>query len=319
MHLNKHLNIIICCNNEIAFPAIAALAQNGVLIAVVVPVKNKELYQQLQQFLQGSSVELVGVSKKNLVEILKNLVESKKATYCWLMTFSYIIPKVLLDLLPGAFINFHYGILPQYRGPNPILAQMLQHESHSGLTVHLMDEHIDTGPMLLQHKIPIEEADTFGMQCRKLGILGAALAQQLLQLIVQSADIRPVVQDELQARYYKKPTAADLMINWELMNSKQVVRMIMACNPWNKGAGVLINNQVICLVDAVITSDILPDTASYLPGTIVGLDENEGLKIFCNDTQIVRINIIYTPDGFFTASALAGMGINIKDRFITIK
>jgi methionyl-tRNA formyltransferase len=318
VYLNKVTNIVVCCNNEIAFPAISQLAQNGVLKAVVVPERNKEVYQMLQQFLAGSTIELLRVNKKNLVETIKNLVESKNVSYCWLMTFSYILPKALLDLLPGGFINFHYGILPQYRGANPILSHMLQNETHSGLTVHIMDEQIDTGPMLLQHKIPIEDRDTFGTQCKKLGMLGAAMAQQLLQLIQQGLAITPVVQDESVARYFKKPVAKELMINWETMSSRQVVRMIMACNPWNKGAGTMINNNIICLLDAETISQISLEVENLPPGTIVGLDKKEGLQIVCSDNKIIRVNIIYTTDGFFTPDELFVMGIKLKDRFITV-
>lgn len=315
MHLTSTQHIIICCNNEIAIPAIGQLAHSGVLKAVVIPEKNKDLFFDVQQFLTGSNINVVSVNKKNLTGNLEKLITEKNASSCWLMTFPYIIPASLLQALPGAFINFHYGILPKYRGPNPILAQMLQYETDSGISVHVADEHIDTGPIILQQKIPIEDTDTFGIQCRKLGMLGAAMVMQLIQVLSMGPLIPSLAQDESQARYFKKPTATDLMINWTSMNSNQVVRMINACNPWNKGAGAIINNQVICLTDAEITADTVQEELQ--PGTITSLDAAAGLKIYCADNRIIRVNIIYTPDGFFAGHKLAAYGIKLKDRFIT--
>ncbi len=293
--------------------AISELAQRALLKAVVVPEKNKELIFILNQFLAGSNIDIISINKKNFSGRMKDLVVEKKATSCWLMTFPYIFPLSLLQALPGIFINFHYGILPKFRGPNPILAQMLQYETHSGITVHVVDEKIDNGPIILQQMIPIEDTDSFGLQCRKLGLLGASMALQLIKMMNLGPDIPSRPQDESLANYFKKPVAADLMINWKDMSSKQVIRMINACNPWNKGAGAIINNQVICLTDAEITPEIINEDLQ--PGTIVYLDASGGLKVICSDKRVIRVNIIYTPDGFFTGNKLAAYGLKLKDRF----
>jgi methionyl-tRNA formyltransferase len=305
---------MVLCNNEIAIPAMQQLFMNGALKAVVVPQKNAALYSLLQPMLAGTGVTVSSVNKKNLETTISSLAAEKNITSAWLMTFSYIIPKSLLSLLPGGFINFHYGILPKYRGANPILAQMLQYETHSGLTIHIADENIDTGPIVMQQKIAIEDTDTFGIQCRKLGMLGATMAQQLLQLFIQNTDLTSVPQNESLANYFQKPTAADLMINWGTMSSTQVIRMVNACNPWNKGAGAVINNQVVCFTAAEMTTDTVKE--NNLPGTILSINNIEGLKIICCDSKVIRVTIIYLPDGFFPGYKLAGYGIKIKDRFI---
>ena len=315
MHINSDINILVLCNNEIAIPAMQQLFVSGNLKAIVIPEKNKELFAIVHPLLAGSDVKLVAVNKKNLEATVRTLTAEKKITTAWLMTFPYIIPPSLLTTLPGGFINFHYGLLPKYRGPNPILAQMLQFETYSGISVHVVDKNIDTGPIVLQQKIPIEDTDTFGTQCQKLGMLGAAIALQLLKVFSLGNVIPSMPQDESQARYFKKPTASDLMINWKNMSSGQIVRLINACNPWNKGAGTIIYNQVICFTHAEVTGDTISEEAE--PGTIVNLDDKEGLKIFCSDKKIIRVNIIYTPHGFFPGYRLTLYGMKLKDRFIT--
>ena len=177
----------------------------------------------------------------------------------------------------------------------------------------VVDEKIDNGPIILQQKIPIEDTDSFGIQCRKLGMLGASMALQMVNIVSFGPDIPSRPQDESEANYFKKPIAADLMINWEKMSSNQVTRLIKACNPWNKGAGAIINNQVICLTDAEVTPESIPEDLQ--PGTIVCLDATGGLKIVCSDQRVIRVNIIYTTDGFFTGHKLAAYGIKLNDRF----
>ena len=311
--MGNDLNIMVLCNNEMAIPAMHLLYQSGSLKTVVVPEKNPALFSMLKQMLEGTGVILVTVNRKTLESSIRKMAAEKNITTAWLMTFAYIIPKALLNLLPGGFINFHYGVLPQYRGANPVLAQMLNGEAESGITVHIVDENIDTGPIVLQQKIPIEASDTFGIQLQKLGMLGASMVQPLLRFYQLSLVLPSVPQDESKAGYFKKPVAADLMINWNTMSSLQIIRLINACNPWNKGAGSIINGMGICLTNAEPAEEI---TATViLPGTITALDEEAGLKIYCFDNKTIKINVISTPEGFFAGKKLMDYGIKINDRF----
>jgi methionyl-tRNA formyltransferase len=306
---------MVLCNNEMAIPAMQQLYMSGSMKVVMVPEKNTDLFSMLKQMLAGTDVSLVSVNKKNLESATRKAVAGKNITAAWLMTFSYIIPKSLLNLLPGGFINFHYGLLPQYRGVNPVLAQMINGETHNGITIHIVDEGVDTGPVIMQQKIAIEDRDTFGIQLQKLGMLAASMAMQLLQLCRLTVIPASVPQDESLAKYYKRPVAAELMINWNTMSSQQVLRLINACNPWNKGAGAIINNMVICLTDAEITNEIY--AGKVLPGVIIALDDAAGLKIYCFDNKVIKINVICTPQGFFAGKRLADFGIRTNDLFLS--
>lgn len=313
--MSSPVNIMILCNNEMAIPAMQQVYMSGSLKAVVVPEKNVSLFLLLKQMLTATGVSLETVNKKTLESVIRKIAEEKNITAAWIMTFSYIIPRSLLNLLPGGFINFHYGLLPQYRGVNPVLAQMLAGENESGITVHTVDEHIDTGPVVMQQKIPIDDRDTFGMQLQKLGMLGAAMVQPLLGLCQFSPVLPAVPQDESKARYFKRPVAADLMVNWNTMSSQQVIRLINACNPWNKGAGAMIGQMGLCLTHAEPVTEMAEMEA--LPGTIITLDVTNGLKIYCFDNKLVKINVISTTEGFFGGSSLLNFGINQGDRFLS--
>jgi methionyl-tRNA formyltransferase len=287
VHIDSSANIIVLCNNEVAFPALANLVYSGALKGVVIPQKNKELVGYFKSAFAGSGIPLTTVNKKNLVVTLETLIREKKVDSVWLMTFPYIIPARVLSVPPRGFINFHYGLLPQYRGVNPVLAQMLNYETHGGITVHVADKGVDTGPIVFQQQIEITDDDTFGTHLKKLAILGAEIALNLLKLFIFSNALPAVPQDESKAAYFGKVSAKDLMIDWSKMTSFKVIRLINACNPWNKGAGAVINNQVVCFTEAELVEE--PPQHIHIPGTILTLDHSSGLTIQCSDEKIIKV------------------------------
>jgi len=304
-------HIMVLCNNELAIPALQELAFHNALKAIVVPERNKELVNGLRAMFANSSAEVITVTKKNFESIITAALTNKKIEAAWIMTFPWLVPASLLDVPLRGFINFHYGLLPKYRGNNPVLAQMLQFEKQSGITVHIADERIDGGPIVMQQAIPIDDNDTFAIQLKKLSMLGAAMATSLLRIFTYSTVLPSVPQDESKAAYFNKPVAADLMINWSNMNSWQIIRMINACNPWNKGAATILNNQFILFTEA----EVVDTLSEEVPGTIVALNETEGLQVACIDKKIIRVNIVYTPEGIFSGKKLSVYGIKTGDRF----
>ena len=89
------VNIMILCNNEMAIPAMQQVYMSGSLKAVVVPEKNASLFSLLKQMLAGTGVHLVLVNKKTLEPVCRKTAAEKNITAAWIMTFSYIIPKLL--------------------------------------------------------------------------------------------------------------------------------------------------------------------------------------------------------------------------------
>ncbi len=82
--------------------------------------------------------------------------------------FGQILPKSVLALPPKGCINVHASLLPRWRGASPIQAAILAGDERSGVTIMLMEEGLDTGPILTQRTVPIRPGTT-----------GAELSQQL--------------------------------------------------------------------------------------------------------------------------------------------
>jgi methionyl-tRNA formyltransferase len=310
------IKILLLCNNKIALPALRELLFFKQVSAVVIPQKNKALKADLQELMEGTDVPLLTVDRSNFKKIIRKEIEKYNVQAVFIMTFPYLIPKELLSLPPRGFINFHYGKLPEYRGPEPIFTQVMMQEKNPALTVHVVTEGIDNGPVIIQEPVLYDATDTYGILQHKLAGAGAKLVTLLMKILTFGSLLPSAPQDEDKARYHKKPTAASLMINWQTMDSKAIRALTNACNPWNKGCGAVINNRVVGITEVEILENTTGEKA--VPGTIITLNDEAGLQVFCCDGNIIKITIFYTEDGFMSGKKLAASGVITGDIFSSL-
>lgn len=286
----------------------------GQVAAIIVPAANKELIKDIAeaqtQFTR--QVPVITVNRKNFEQQIKQAAEQYGPVAVVMMTFPFIIPKELLLLIPKGFINFHYGRLPQYRGPEPIFTQIIKQEKQPGLTVHVVTEEMDAGPVILEEIVEYDAEDTYGMLQQKLANAGAKLINLLMKILSYGSMIPAVPQDETSASYHKKPEAKDLMIDWQKMDSDFIKALVNACNPWNKGCGAQINERVIGITEVEI---INREPGITSPGTVLTVNLNDGLLVSTCDKKVIKINIAYTAGGFISGAKLAKEDIKAGDSF----
>jgi methionyl-tRNA formyltransferase len=303
----SEVKALILCNNPVAIPGIKEFLFYGKVAAVATTKRNKEMQHILQQLLKDTVVPLLLLDKQGYKTQLTDAIKKYNANVGLMMTFPFIIPQEILQLPEKGFINFHYGLLPQCGGPQPILRHLLNNDDEAGVTIHKVDEGIDTGPVIMQEKIPIEQDDTYGTLQSKLAFLAAKQAANLLKILSFGSIIPALPQDKTKAAYYEMPTAKELTINWAAMTAQQIVRLVNACNPWNKGAGTAVNNWFIGITEAEITGNCEVDEA--VPGTIIACNKEEGLLVKTADNKKIKITVVYTNEGFFSGRRLAAFGI----------
>lgn len=308
------IKVLILCNNPIAVPGIREFVFFGKAAGIAIPRRNKEMQHVLEQMLEGTGVPLLLIDKKEYKHQLKDALSQLAPNIVLMMTFPFIIPPEILQIPLKGFINFHYGLLPQCRGPQPILNHLLNNDTEAGVTVHKVDEGIDTGPVILQEKLAIESDDTYGTLQSKLAFLAAKLAASLLKILSYGSIIPAVPQDESKAAYHNMPGAKELTINWQEMNAEKIIRLINACNPWNKGAGTSINNWGIGITEAEIIGEC--EATDQSAGKILSCNKDAGLVVSTKDNKKLKINIIYTNEGFFSGCRLADFRVKAGDLFV---
>ena len=74
--------------------------------------------------------------------------------------YGLIIPQTILDAPKNGILNVHTSLLPKYPGLHAVKEALASGDSHTGCTVHFVDENVDTGPVIAQTKVPIQKGDT---------------------------------------------------------------------------------------------------------------------------------------------------------------
>ncbi len=146
------------------------------------------------------------------------------------VAFGQILPKALLEVPTFGAINVHGSLLPKYRGAAPIAWAILRGEKKTGITTMLMDEGMDTGDILLQAEVPIEEGETGETLSRKLSILGGELLMETIERM-KAGRIAPQPQDHSKASYAPPLKKEDGQIDWK-RSAEEIDLQIRAFNPW---------------------------------------------------------------------------------------
>ncbi len=143
------------------------------------------------------------------------------------------IKKEFIDLPKIGFFNCHPSLLPRYRGPNPYIQVIMNGEKTSGVTLHLLDQDFDTGAILAQTEIPINDNDTGGtLRLKTAHIAGRTFTKLLLQL--NSEIIVPIPQNEKLASYQKAIDSKDIIIDFKNKTADEIHNHIRAITPFSK-------------------------------------------------------------------------------------
>ncbi len=154
--------------------------------------------------------------------------------------YGQIIPKDILDLPRNGALNVHASLLPSYRGASPIQAVIKNGESGTGVTIILMDEKLDHGPILAQKRLAISSTETGQTLQTKLAELGSKLLIKTIEDWLQGK-IKPIPQDHLKATRTKILKREDGHIDWS-KSATEIDRQIRAFTPW-PGTFTQFNNQ----------------------------------------------------------------------------
>ncbi|MEN0008633.1 formyltransferase family protein [Flavobacterium nitrogenifigens] len=307
-------DIVVLCNNRMAFPAIQTLHSFGRLHTIGVPIENEEVKAFCSVFAANVGVNIIWFEKAKLIPQIKEILKINHLKYIFTMTFPWKVPDKIIDQNPNLFYNFHYGLLPEMRGADPVFESIRSQKSETGISVHAIEKEIDKGKIILKKTLPIHADLTHGMLCTHLSYLASYILPELFAQL--QLNDKGLSQDETLAKYYKKPIITDVSIQWEKQDSKSIQALVNACNPWNKGAYTQWNGLNIRFLEVSQTQETSGNTKA--PGTVLEINENKGLIIQCYDNTQLRINTIYTNEGFMSGHKLLAFGLKNGEQFDSI-
>ena len=179
--------------------------------------------------------------------------------------YGQMIPKEILMLPQFGCVNIHASLLPLYRGAAPVNWAIIRGERETGDTLMRMDEGMDTGPILMQQRIPINTDDTAGTLTDKLSALGAQLITAAVPLLA-SGKLIPVPQDNAQATMAPLLKKEDGLIDWSLA-AREIHDRVRGLSPWPGAYGYLDGKTV-----RIIATEVHDGVGE--PGTLYERDIN---------------------------------------------
>ena len=235
------MKIVYFGTPEIASSQLEAIIAAGYEVAAVVTVPDKPAGRGKK--IQSSDVKLTAL-KYNLPVLqpvsLKSLefieeLSSYKADLFVVVAFR-MLPEVVWSMPPMGTFNLHASLLPQYRGAAPINHAIINGEKETGLTTFLLDKEIDTGEIIMQEKVVIEDDETAGTLHDKLMLLGNKVVVETIKIIeegrVQSQSQEMIIErDNLQLKSAPKIFKEDCKIDWT-KDAKSIYDFIRGLSPY---------------------------------------------------------------------------------------
>lgn len=223
------------------------------------------------------------VSQPDTRAELQRLVEDHRPQVGVVVAFGMILSPSVLAIPDSGFVNVHFSLLPRWRGAAPVERAVMEGDIETGVTVMLMDEGLDTGPILSQMPTAIHPAETGGSLRGRLAEMGAGLLGEVIPAWI-AGDIRPRPQPDVGASYAHRITAEDRILS-PAMTASRFVDTIRALSP-RPGARLDVGGQMHKVLSAVVDQPGVP------PG---GWVERRGAPIFGVADGAVEILEIQPP------------------------
>ncbi|GAQ95398.1 methionyl-tRNA formyltransferase [Thermodesulfovibrio aggregans] len=297
--------IIFFGTPEFAVPSLKALIERDekILLVITQPDKPKGRGKNIQPSEVKKIALEYGLSlaqpekirDENFIEMLKRL----NPEFAVVVAYGKILPKEILEIPKYGCINLHASLLPKYRGAAPIQWALINGEKTTGVTTMLIDEGLDTGPVLLQKEVQIEDEDNAQTLSERLSRVGAELIVETIEKM-RKGEIEPKPQKG-EPSYAPPLKKEDGKINWS-SSARQIFNLIRGTYPWPCAYSFLKNERV-----KIIKAEVIEGVAT--PGMIVKA-KNE--LVVGTGSGLLRILLIQ-PEGKKVMTAkefLSGRKIN---------
>lgn len=171
-------------------------------------------------------------------------------------SYGKLLSKNILEIPKHGCLNIHPSLLPKFRGPSPYVSAILADEREVGVTLMLMEEKMDAGPIIAQARIEIAAEDWPPKGLLLSQMLFTEGANLFVEILPQwlAGDITPEPQDESAATYTKKFADADALLN--LGKPREAFLKIRAFDH-NPRAHFIHNGKRIVVTEAKFQNDAL--------------------------------------------------------------
>lgn len=276
--------IIFMGSPEIAVPSLQALHEAGheILAVVTQPDRPKGRGQSVtapavKLAAQALGLNILQPEKINSPDFVQTLRELSPELVI-VVAYGKILKKEILTLPEIACVNLHFSLLPKYRGASCVAQALLHGDEETGVTTIVMDEGLDTGPILMQWSETIEPDETSESLAKKLSLLGAQQLQKTVEAL-ERGTIDATPQTEEGASYAPLLTKEMGKIDWQ-KSAREIYNQFRGLTPW---PGVFSFLKGLRLVLTEIRP--LADSVAQQVGALK-IDEQGRMRVQCGEGSI---------------------------------
>ena len=280
------MRIVFAGTAEFAVPALRALLGHHEVVGVLTqPDRPAGRGRQLRPSAVKVAAAAQGLPLAQPPELCSEAARAPLAVWrphaLVVAAYGLILPREVLELPPLGCINIHASLLPRWRGAAPIERALLAGDAETGITIMRMDPGLDTGPVLLQRRVPIPCDATGGSLHEQLAALGAAaLIESLEGLAAGTLTAQP--QGARGVTYAQKLTKAEARIDWG-RQAPAIERQVRAFNP-RPVAETVLGEEVL----RIFAAHTVPELTANVTATDGKIVDSGRIVAVTGDAVIVR-------------------------------
>ena len=237
----------------------------GVLASGILGIKVIQHLLQSWQisfiFTYNRSKDIIEICDQNKINLFignprngraDDFIKNKDIDILISVNYLFLIDRKLIDLPKKFAFNIHGSLLPKYRGRSPHIWAIINNEKKTGITAHVIDDGCDTGDIIAQIEVEIDNDDTGGIILTKYAELYIPLVDEVLKSI-EANTVSFKRQKNESSSYFDKRTAEDGKINWN-WQKERIHNWIRAQASPYPGAFAFYNDEKI-IIDRIAYSD----------------------------------------------------------------
>lgn len=240
------ISIIFCGFGRLGQKTLINLVDNGFDIKYV--LTHKELLEDsVDTYCKKMNIRYSYKDSRKNKEETKRKFSDFKPNFLISVNYRFIIPKEIYGLAKHP-INIHGSLLPKYRGRSPHVWSIINGETFSGVTCHLMEEKVDTGDIVHQVTVPINKQDTGATLLAKFEVIYPNVALMSIKRLLSGEEL--IKQNDLEATYYGKRIPEMGYIDF-FKEADEVINFVRAQSyPYPGAYSYLINGTKI-IIDSI--------------------------------------------------------------------
>jgi len=245
----------------------------------------------------------------DIIKEIKNL----RPDFIIVVAYGIILPKTVLDIPNFFCLNGHASDLPRWRGAAPIQRAIEAGDKTTAACAMIMEETLDTGPVIAKKKINILNKDTASSLHDKLSKLTANVLIESMDKIIQNK-YKPIKQKITGITYANKITSNDTLINWS-QNNEEILRKLRSLSNWPGGWTYHNHNRI--RIHEAKKIEFSVGKENIKPGEFIGYSGNGSPIIQCGSNSFLEITQIQKEGKkkMNSQDFLRGYKINIGDKF----